>query len=127
MAGDCKPTAEFINMEKRKSGYCNLTNLRVQRTDELTKLNVEEEIIDTSNIRDEMKTFYQNTFNKQEVKVGKEAIDEFSKLDDDNSPFEELLNRRISDEIRGSLEGNMTLQEMTKALIEDMKETSAPG
>ena len=46
LSNDCKPTAEFLDMEKRKCGYCNLTKLRVQRTDELTKLNVEEEIID---------------------------------------------------------------------------------
>ena len=33
------------------------------------KINVELEIIDPSKIRDEMKTFYQNIFIRQEVKV----------------------------------------------------------
>ena len=55
------------------------------------------------------------------------AIDKFLKLDDDDNPFEKLLNRRISDEIMDSMEVNMTLQEMTKALNEDMKGTSVPG
>ena len=43
------------------------------------------------------------------------ASDEFFKLDDDNDPFE------------NSMEGNMTLQEMTKALNEDMEGNSVPG
>ena len=68
LLNDCKPTAEFLNMEKRKSGYWNLTKISVQQTDELTKLKVEEEIIDPSKIRDGIKTFYQNIFNRQEVK-----------------------------------------------------------
>ena len=74
---DCKPTAEFLNMEKQKSRYGSLTKLRVQQTDEFTKLKVEDEIIEPSKIRDEMKNFYQNIFNKQEVREGTEAIDDF--------------------------------------------------
>ena len=52
-----------------------------------------------------MKSFYQNIFNRQEIKEGTEAIDEFLKLDDDDNPYQELVNRRISDEIRDSMEG----------------------
>ena len=43
LLNDCKPTAEFLNMEKLKGRYCSLTKLRVQRTDILTNLKVEEE------------------------------------------------------------------------------------
>ena len=71
--------------------------MRVQHTDATTKLQVEEEIIDPSKIRDEMKTFYQNISNRQKVKEGTEEIDEFLKLDNDDNPYQELLNRRISD------------------------------
>ena len=99
LLNDCKPTSKFLNMEKRKGGYCNLTKLRVQRTDDTTKLQVEEEIFDPSKIRDEMKTFYQNIFNRQEVKEGMEAIDEFLKIDNNDNPYQELPNRRIYDEI----------------------------
>ena len=74
-----------------------------------------------------MKKLFLNIFNKQNVKEGTEAIDEFLELDDDENPYQELLNRRISDEIRHSMEGQMSLQEMTKKLNEDMKGTSAPG
>ena len=62
----------------------------------------------------------------QKVKEVTEAIDDFLKVDNDDNQYQELLNRRISDEIRDSMEGNMSLQDMTKALNEDMKGTSAP-
>ena len=38
-----------------------------------------------------MNAFYQNIFNRQEVKEGTETIDKFFKLDDDNSPYQEML------------------------------------
>ena len=76
-------------MEKRKGGYCNLTKLRVQWTDVNTNLQVEEDIIDPSKIRDEMKTFDQNISNRQKVKEGMEAIDGFFKLDNDDNPYQE--------------------------------------
>ena len=41
--------------------------------------------------------------------------------------FQEILNRIIYDDIRDSMEGQMTLHKMTKVLNEDMKGTSAPG
>ena len=63
--------------------YCSLTKVRVQQTDVFTKLKVEEEIIEPSKIRNEMKNVYQNKFNKQDVKEGTEAIDNFLKPDDD--------------------------------------------
>ena len=33
----CKPTKEFLTMEQRKEGYCNISKLRVETTDEKTK------------------------------------------------------------------------------------------
>ena len=74
-----------------------------------------------------MRTFYQNIFNRQKVEEGTKAIDEFLKLCNDDNPYKELLNRRISDELRDSMEGQISLQEMKKALKEDMKGTSVPG
>ena len=74
-----------------------------------------------------MRKFYQQIFNKQTVKEGTEAIDEFLNSDADTNPFEELESRKLNDETRDSLEGNISLHEMTKALNEDMNGTSAPG
>ena len=34
-----------------------------------------------------MKTFYQNIFNRQEVKEGTEGINKFLKLDNDDNPY----------------------------------------
>ena len=64
-------------MKQRKGGYCNLTKLWVETTDKITKQKVEKEIIDPTEIRSEAKKFYQKIFNRQEVKKGTDAIDEF--------------------------------------------------
>ena len=53
------------------------------------KEKVEDKIINPSKIRNEMKTFYQNIFNRQNVKEGTEAIDEFFKLYDNKNPYQE--------------------------------------
>ena len=37
LLNDCKPTKEFLTMEQRKGGYCNISKLRVETTDEKTK------------------------------------------------------------------------------------------
>ena len=74
-----------------------------------------------------MENFYQQIFNRYNVNKGTEDIDDFLKLDDDDSPYQELFNRRIYNDIRDSMEGLITLQEMTKALNEDVKGNSAPG
>ena len=74
-----------------------------------------------------MKNFYQNIFNKQTVKDGDKGIDDFLKSDGDTDPYEELVKRQLSNETRDSLEGKISLHEMTKALNEDMNGTSAPG
>ena len=88
-----------------KGGYCNLTKLRVEKTDESTGQKVEKEIIEPHDIRDEMKNFYQNIFNKQVVKDGDKGIDEFLKSDEDTDPYEELVKRHLTNETRDSLEG----------------------
>ena len=64
-------------MEQRKGGYCNLTKLRVEETDEQTQIKVQREIIYPTEIISEMQNFYQKIFNNQEVKKGTEAIDDF--------------------------------------------------
>ena len=41
LLNDCKPIKEFLTMEQRKGGYCNLTKLRVEETDKSTRQKVE--------------------------------------------------------------------------------------
>ena len=47
-------------MEKKKRRILQFTKLRVQCTDEVTKQKIEEEIMKPSEIRYEMRNFYQN-------------------------------------------------------------------
>ena len=127
LLNDCKPTKEFLNMEQLKGSYCSLTKLRVEKTDVTTGKKVEKEINEPHEIRDEIKNFYQDIFNKQTVKDGDHGIEDFLKSDGDSDPYEELVKRQLTNETRDSLEGKISLHEMTKALNEDMNGTSAPG
>ena len=60
-------------MEQLKGSYCSLTKLR----DVTTGQKVEKEMIEPHEIRDEMKNFYQDIFNKQTVKDGDQEIEDF--------------------------------------------------
>ena len=57
LLNDCKPTTQFLKMNHRKRGYFNLTKLRVQRTKDVSTQIVRKEIINPSEIREEMKNF----------------------------------------------------------------------
>ena len=51
---------------------------------------VEKEVIEPSEIRDEMRKFYQQIFNKQTVRDGTGALDDFFISDADTNPYGEL-------------------------------------
>ena len=74
-----------------------------------------------------MKNFYQSIFNKPDVLEGKEAIANFLTSQGDIEPLLEFNRRKLNDVQRDSLEGHITLEELTSALHEDMKGSSAPG
>ena len=74
-----------------------------------------------------MKNFYQSIFNKQDVLEGSEAITNFLTSQGNTEPLLELNRRKLSDAKRDSLEGQITLEELTSALHEDMKGSSVPG
>ena len=56
-------------MEQIKGGYCNLSKLRVEKTDEITGQKFEEEIIEPKEIRDEIKNFYQKILAKRALMI----------------------------------------------------------
>ena len=58
---------------------------------------------------------------------GSKAIENFLTSQGDTEPLLELNRRKLSDAQRDSLEGQITLEELTSALLEDMKGSSAPG
>ena len=127
LLNDCKPTKEFLTMEQRKAGYCSISKLNVRKHDPTSGKDIIIEVTDPIKVRDEMKNFYQSIFNKQEVLEGSEAITNFLTSQGDTEPLLELNRRKLSDAQRDSLEGQITLEELTSALQEDMKGFSAPG
>ena len=61
-----------------------------------------------------MRRLYQQIFIKQTVREGTEAIDDFFNSDADTNPYKD--KRKLNDETRDLLEGNISLHEMTKAV-----------
>ena len=74
-----------------------------------------------------MKSFYQDIFSKQEILEGPSSIENFLNSQGDYRPLLELKKRKLSNVQRDSLEGEITLHELTTSLFEDMNGTSAPG
>ena len=104
-----------------------MSKLRVNTIDKNTGKKVELEVIEPKEIRDEMKKFYQDIFAKQKIDEGEDSVKNYLNSDNDVEPLKELNSRKLSDETRDSLEGAILLQELTKALREDMKGNSGPG
>ena len=55
------------------------------------------EVTDPIEVREEMKNFYQDIFNKQEVLEGSTAIENFLTSQGDTEPLLELSRRKLSD------------------------------
>merc|ERR1712082_346489 len=75
LLNDCKPTREFLTMEQRRAGYCNISKLKVAKWDKTTGKEINIEVTEPMEIRGEMRDFYQNIFAKQEVLEGPSAIE----------------------------------------------------
>ena len=67
----------------------------MKKTDKSTGQKVEKEVIEPSEIRDEIRKFHQQIFNKQKIKEGTGAIDEFLNLDADTNPYKELEKTKL--------------------------------
>ena len=74
-----------------------------------------------------MKNFYRSIFKKLEVLEDSKAMENFLTSQGDTEPLLDLNRRKLGDAQRDSLEGQITLEELTSALFEDMKGSSAPG
>ena len=127
LLNDCKPTREFLTMEQRRAGYCAISKLKVAKRDKNTGKEINIEVTEPKEIREEMRNFYQNIFSKQTVLEGPSAIENFLNSDDDQRPLLEFKKRTLSNTQRDALDGEITLHELTTSLFEDMKGTSAPG
>ena len=67
LLNDCKPTREFLTMEQRRAGYCAISKLKVVKEDKNTGKEINIEVTEPKEIREEMRGFYQNIFAKQKI------------------------------------------------------------
>ena len=79
-------------------------------------------------IRYEMTSAFQNIFNAQpNLHNSTQHIIEYLNSDGDNAPYEELCKKRITPDVAQSMEGLLTLEELTDCLFNHMKGGSSPG
>ena len=133
LLNDELPTKAFINLESKKMGYHEIIKLCVP---DPTKPNPKEPdkkqetvtITDPEELRDTMKSFYQEIFNFQpNVKDTPKDLENFLNSGDDPDPWEELQRRKIPKQMRDNMEGNITVSQMTESLEKHLKPSSAPG
>ena len=73
-----------------------------------------------------MRNYYQDIFWKQDILEGPSSIENFLNSQGDSRPLLELNRRKLTNDQRNSLEGQITLDELTRSLFEDMKGSLAP-
>ena len=92
--------AAFINLEKRKAGYCNILRLQIGTATDKTP-------IYTSNppeIRAGVASFYKDVYGKQPVRPTKNYIEQFLTADINNDTINELKSHRIPDTLIKKIE-----------------------
>ena len=84
-------------------------------------------ICQPAEIRKKMAEHTQDIFTRQPIDNNPNSIRDFLLEDDDPKPYEELLSRQLSEELKQELEGPLTQTELEDSLFNDMKPNSAPG
>ena len=121
---DCKITKEFIRLESSKRSYCNIVKLILPNKD----MDKEPEIVNKpTEIRNKMAEHFQEILNHQNIDKNPNCIADFLLADNNPKPFEELLCRQLSEELKQELEGPLTLNELEESLFKYMKPNSVPG
>ena len=95
LLNDCKPTREFLTMEQKRAGYCAISKLKVTKEDKNTGKEINVEVTEPHEIREEMRGFYQNIFAKQQILEGPSAIENFLNSDGDYRPLLELKKENL--------------------------------
>ena len=122
---DLKPTNAFLNIESSKMGYNEIDKLKIN---DPKNPNTKIETTDQKVIRDYTKSFYQKIYNEQhKVTPTQDDIKNFLQMDDDNSPWENFLQRKLPKEMADSMEGDLTMDELQEALFKHMNGSSSPG
>ena len=91
-------------------GYNEIDKLKI---DNPKNPNTKLETTDQKVIQDYTKSFYQKSDNEQhKVTPTQDDIKEFLLMDDDNSPWENFLQRKLPKEMADSMEGDLTMDEL---------------
>ena len=129
-----RPTKSFLSMENSKQGYSEITKLRILNTQfnpNLPESAVNMKYFSITNsdlIKYEMTSAFQQIFNAQSnLHNGTPDIIDFLNSDGDTAPYGEICNRRITPDTAQSMEGLLTIDELTDSLFNHMKGGSSPG
>ena len=114
LLNDCKITKDFIRLESKKNGYCNIVKLVIP--DEKNPDNPPKVITDPPKIREHMTSHFQKIFKKQDLDHHENSIANFLLEGNDPAPYEEFLRRQIPDHLRNELEGLLSKPELEEAL-----------
>ena len=99
---DCKITTEFARLESRKRSYSNIFKLILPHKDKHKDQKV---ITQPIEIRKKMAKHFQQIFNKQKIDNNPNCIAAFLVEDNYSKPYENLLCRQLSGELKQELEG----------------------
>ena len=129
-----RPSRSFLNMENSRSGYSEITKLRIPNPN-YDKLIPESPnnmshftITNQDLIRYNMTDAFQNVFFQQpSLTTDTKDIIDFLNSDGDTKPMEELRKRQLSYTESLQMEGLLTHTELSKALFFHMKGSSSPG
>ena len=79
-------------------------------------------------IRSELHTTFKDIYKlHHNLNLDPTAIEDYMNSDGDTAPMDELRKRKTSQEMSNSMEGLLTLEELTNAVMKTMKGDSSPG
>lgn len=138
LVNDEKPTRAMISLEKKLGGYCNINKIN-QPNPDYVPLDEGGAACPVSNpkmlllsnpkhIREYLRHFMQNIYLKQEgLSTGINDLRAFLGSNNDRRVLEVLDSRKLTNEERDSLEGEISRAELKTQLFKHMKPSSAPG
>lgn len=138
LLNDEKPSSAFLKLENRRKGYSSINKINCPNPIYLTpeqggsedpKINPKKVLLtDPKAVRQHMKYFMETIYKKQNgLTPEKEHILSFLGNNNDNDVIEELNKRKLSEEEKELLEGEITKSELKTQLFQHMKPNSAPG
>ena len=79
-------------------------------------------------IRSALHTTFKDIYREQHnLNLEPNAIEDYMNSNGDTAPMDELRKRKTSQEMSNSMEGLLTLEELTNAVMKTMKGDSSPG